>query len=59
MDGGWAAVDMRDQWGQAGDHGCENVAAGISVTHAKMCLLCQAGPVDECDLMGRMSSEGC
>ena len=53
---GWAAVDMGSQWGQAGDHGCEGVAAGArtSMTHAKMCLLCQAGPVDECDQFGRV-----
>ena len=28
VDGGWAAVDMEYEWGEEGDHGCENVAAG-------------------------------
>ena len=52
--GGWAAADMEYEWGEPGDHGCENVAAGLLVTHARVCLLCQAGPVDECNEFGRI-----
>ena len=52
VDGGWAASNMEYERGETGDHGCENIAAGDSVTHARMCLLCQAGPVDECNEAG-------
>ena len=43
--------DRGRMW-EAGDHGCENIAAGDSVTHARLCLMCQAGPVDECNKVG-------
>ena len=45
---------MEYEWREAGDHGCENVAPGTLVTHSRMCLLCQARPVDECDEFGRL-----
>ena len=40
--------------GEAGDHGCENIAAGDSVTHTRLCLLCHAGPVGECNEFGTL-----
>ena len=52
VDGGWASSRMGDEWGEAGEHGCENVAAGDLEINAKLCLLCQAGPMDECNETG-------
>ena len=49
VDGGWAAVDMGPQWGSAGGRRCEDVAARITEAHSRMCMLCQARPMDECD----------
>ena len=49
MDGGFAAANMTNEWGEAGDYGCENIACGDSEMYEKLCLLCQTGPVDQCD----------
>ena len=38
VDGGWAPSNMRNEWGEAGDYGCENIAGGDSVICAKLCL---------------------
>jgi hypothetical protein len=43
VDGGWASSRLGDEWGEAGEHGCENVAAGELEMNEKLCLLCQAG----------------
>ena len=52
VDGGWASSRLGGEWGEAGEHGCENVAAGELEMNEKLCLLCQAGPVDECNETG-------
>ena len=54
MHGGSVAANMTNEWGEAGDYGCENIAGGDSVICAKLCLLCQAGPVGECDETGAL-----
>ena len=54
VDGGCAPSDMRNEWGEAEDYRCENIAGGDSVICAKLCLLCQAGPVGECDETGAL-----
>ena len=54
----WMGDGRQWTWDRNGgkqDYGCENVAAGTSVTHAKnLCMLCQAGPMDKCDQFGRL-----
>ena len=52
VDGGWASSRMGDEWGESGEHGCENVAAGEQAMNEKLFLLCQTGPADECNEIG-------
>ena len=52
VDGGWASTRMGDECGEEGEYGCQNVAAGEQELNGKLCLLCQAGPVDECSEVG-------
>ena len=42
MDGGFAAANMTNEWGEAGDYGCENIACGDSEMDEKLCLACCA-----------------
>ena len=40
------------EWGLAGDHGCEDTAAGDEAINPIMCLYCHSGPTQECDENG-------
>lgn len=54
VDGDWALSRIGDEWDEAGEHDCEDVTAGDLEINARLCLLCQAGPVDECNETGTL-----